>query len=155
MQQTPSIYCRLATIFGLGKSPVAPGTVATLFAGVPFFLIVGRLSWQIQAALAFALFLAGAYVSRETERELARQDPREVVIDELCGYLIAMVGHPPGFLSITTGFLLFRAFDIWKPWPIRSIDRDLTGGIGIMLDDVVAGIFANILGLVILRLAAA
>lgn len=154
MQETSSIYSRLASIFWLGKAPVAPGTVATLVAGVPCFLLLGHLSWQIQAAIAFALFLAGSYLSREAEKELGAIDPQEIVIDELCGYLAAMVGHPVSFLSILTGFLLFRTFDIWKPWPIRLVEKKLTGGIAVMLDDVLAGICANILGLIILKLAA-
>lgn len=145
----------LATLFWLGKSPLAPGTVATLVAGIPCFLLLGRLCWQIQLTIALALFFAGAYLSGEAENQSGRKDPREVVIDELCGYLVAMAGHPVSILSIATGFLLFRAFDIWKPWPIRVVDRKMTGGIGIMLDDVLAGIGANILGLVILKLAGA
>lgn len=154
MQQTPSIYSRLASLFPLGKSPVAPGTVATLAAGIPCFLLIGRFSWQIQSALALALFLAGSYWAHVAERELGRTDPREVVIDELCGYLAAMVGHPVSFLSVMTGFVLFRALDIWKPWPIRWVEKKVSGGIGVMLDDVLAGVFANILGLIILKLAA-
>ena len=153
MQKTPSLYSRLASIFWLGQAPVAPGTVATLFAGVPCFLALGRFSWQVQAALAFALFLAGSYLSGEAERELGAIDPQEVVIDELCGYLFAMLGHPLSLISIMTGFLLFRTFDILKPWPIRLVEEKLSGGIAVMLDDVAAGIFANILGLIILKLA--
>lgn len=153
MEKHPTLYSRLASISPLGSSPVAPGTVATLLAGIPCFLVVGRFSWQIQAALALALLLAGSYVCREAERELGITDPQQVVLDELCGYLVAMLGHPIGLLSIFTGALLFRVFDIWKPWPIHLVERKLTGGIAIMLDDVVAGIFANILGLVILKLA--
>lgn len=152
MPKTPSIHSRLATLFCLGKSPVAPGTVATLFAGVPCFLLLGRLSWQIQWAMAVVLFLAGARVADVAERQSGRKDPGEIVIDELCGYLVAMAGHPVSLLSIVAGFLLFRAFDIWKPWPIRLVDRQMTGGVGIMLDDVLAGIFANLLGLLLLKL---
>jgi phosphatidylglycerophosphatase A len=142
----------IATVFGTGKSPVAPGTVATLVAGIPCFLLIGRLSWQWQGTIVFALFLAGIYFSREAARQLGRKDPGEIVIDELCGYLVAMAGHPVSFLSIATGFLLFRALDIWKPWPIGPVDRQLSGGTGIMLDDVLAGIGANIFGLIILKL---
>lgn len=152
MQQTTSIHFRLATLFGLGKSSVAPGTVATLVAGVPCFLLIGHLSVRIQAALVFILFAAGCLLCREAEIQSGRSDPQEVVIDELCGYLIAMMGHPVSLLSIFTGFLLFRLFDIWKPWPIGYVDRKVTGGIGIMLDDVLAGVAANILGLIILKL---
>ncbi len=154
MRDTPSIHSRLASIFPLGKSPVAPGTVATVVAGIPCFLLIGRFSPPAQAAFAAALFAVGSYVSHEAEKQLGRSDPQEVVIDELCGFLIAMLGHPTGFASILTGVLLFRLFDIWKPWPIRWVDRQVRGGVGIMLDDVLAGIAANILGLIILKLVA-
>ena len=152
MQKDHSIYYRLASIFGLGEAPVAPGTVATLIAGISCFLAAGRFPWQIQLIFAGAVFWIGWVVSEETERELGRADPREVVIDELCGYLVAMAGHAVSFPSILTGFLLFRLFDIWKPWPIRSVESKLTGGAAIMLDDVLAGICANVLGLIILKL---
>ena len=148
----PSIHFRLASLFGLGKAPAAPGTVATLLAGIPCFLVLGRFNWQVQLVFTGVLFWAGWHASANTERELGRTDPAEVVIDELCGYVVAMLGHPVGFSSILTGFLLFRLFDIWKPWPIRTVERKLTGGASIMLDDVIAGLAANILGLIILRL---
>jgi len=152
MQKGHSISFWLASIFGLGKVPAAPGTVATLIAGIPCFLAVGHFAWQIQLTFAGALFWIGCGLSGKTERELGRTDPGEVVIDELCGYLVAMTGHPVSFASILTGFLLFRLFDIWKPWPIRSVESKLTGGTAIMLDDVLAGIYANVLGLIVLKL---
>jgi len=152
MQKDHSIYWRLSSVFGLGTVPMAPGTVATLIAGIPCFLAVGHFAWQIQLTFAGALFWIGCGLSGKTERELGRTDPGEVVIDELCGYLVAMTGHAVSFMSILTGFLLFRLFDIWKPWPIRSVESKLTGGIAIMLDDVLAGIYANVLGLVVLKL---
>lgn len=126
--------------------------MATLVAGIPCFLLAGRFSWQVQMVLSIVISAIGWYASEKTERELGRADPAEIVIDELCGYLIAMIGHPVSFVSIFTGFLLFRLFDIWKPWPIRLIDRKLPGGAGVMADDILAGIYANILGLVVLKL---
>ena len=152
MRKNHSINFWLASLFGLGKAPVAPGTVASLIAGVPCFLVAGRFSWQVQLALFAIVTMTGWYVSENAERELGRSDPSEIVIDELCGYLVAMAGHPLSFASILTGFLLFRLFDIWKPWPIRLVDRRLPGGIGIMADDILAGIFANVLGLILLKL---
>ena len=152
MQRDHTIYYRLATVLGLGKAPVAPGTVATLIAGIPCFLAAGCFPWQFQLILAGALFWIGWVASGKTERELGRTDPGEVVIDEVCGYLVAMTGHAVSFPSILTGFLLFRLFDIWKPWPIRSVETKLTGGAAIMLDDVLAGICANVLGLMVLKL---
>ncbi len=136
----------------MGNSPIAPGTAATLLAGVPCFLAVGRFSLRMQLIFSLIVFGIGWYVSEKVERELNRNDPGEVVIDELCGYMLAMAGHPVSFASILTGFLLFRLFDIWKPWPIRSTERALPGGLGVMMDDVLAGIYANLLGLVILKL---
>ena len=152
MQEGHSIHFRLASVFGLGKAPAAPGTVATLIAGVPCFLAVGHFSWQMQLAFSIVVFGIGWYVSGKTQGELGRTDPGEVVIDEVCGYLVAMTGHAVSFVSILSGFLLFRLFDIWKPWPIRSIEKKLAGGAGIMLDDVLAGIYANVLGFILLKL---
>ncbi len=152
MQKGHSTSFWLASVFGLGKAPVAPGTVATLLAGIPCFLVAGRFPWQIQLIFAGAVFWIGWVVSQKTERELGRTDPGEVVIDELCGYLVAMTGHAVSFPSILTGFLLFRLFDIWKPWPIRSVESKLSGGTAIMIDDVLAGICANVLGLIVLNL---
>lgn len=152
MSRNRSFHFLLASVFGLGKAPAAPGTVATLVAGVPCFIAVGHFPWQIQLAFAVILFLAGWYVSGKAEQELGRTDPGEVVVDELCGYLVAMIGHAVSFPSVTAGFLLFRLFDIWKPWPIRSVERKLTGGVSIMLDDVLAGIYANFLGIIALKM---
>ena len=151
MQKRHSISFWLTSVFGLGKAPVAPGTAATLIAGIPCFIAAGRFPWQIQLIFAGAVFWIGWVVSEKTERELGRTDPGEVVIDELCGYLVAMTGHAVSFPSILTGFLLFRLFDIWKPWPIRLVETKLTGGAAIMIDDVLAGICANVLGLIILK----
>ncbi len=147
-----SFYFLLATVFGLGKAPAAPGTVATLVAGIPCFIVVGRFPWPMQLAFAGVLFWAGWYISGKAERELDRTDPGEIVIDEVCGYLVTMIGHTVSFSSIIAGFLFFRVFDIWKPWPIRSVERKLTGGAGIMLDDVLAGIYANFLVFIALKL---
>lgn len=152
MQRDRSLNILLATVFRLGEAPCAPGTVATLAAGVPCFLAVGCLSWPIQFLFAALVFGIGRHVSGKTAEELEKTDPGEVVIDELCGYLVAMLGHPVSLASILAGFLLFRLFDIWKPWPLRNLENELRGGTGIMMDDVGAGIYANITGLIILKL---
>lgn len=133
-------------------APAAPGTVATLAAGVPLFLAVGNSSWTFQILLAGIVTVIGCRVSTLAERELGRADAPEIVIDEVCGFLIAMIGHPVTFASILCGFALFRLFDIWKPWPLRLLQDRLDGGLGIMMDDVGAGIYANIGGVLILRM---
>ncbi len=102
--------------------------------------------------MAIVVAVIGWCASEKAEGELGCSDPGEIVIDELCGYLVAMTGHTVSFASILSGFLLFRLFDIWKPWPIRLIDRSVEGGLGIMADDILAGIYANVLGLILLNL---
>lgn len=153
MSKRYSFHVTAATIFGLGKARFAPGTVATLAAGVPCFLAVGHLTWTLQALLAAALLAGGCHASGKAELELGKIDASEIVIDELCGFFIAMIGHPVTFWSILTGFALFRLFDIWKPWPLRLFQDRLGGGLAVMMDDVGAGIYANLLGLIILNLA--
>lgn len=141
----------IATVLGLGKAPFAPGTVASFFAGIPFFLVLGNFSLIFQMLASGVIFAAGWYTSDKTEQELRKTDPSEIVIDELCGFLIAMLGHPVTFVSILTGFVFFRLFDIWKPWPVRTLEQKLGGGLGVMADDVGAGIYANIAGLIVLK----
>jgi phosphatidylglycerophosphatase A len=140
----------VASVLGLGKAPWAPGTVATLCAGVPCFLLVGHFSIVFQLLAAAIVFAAGWYTSEKTEQELNKTDPSEIVIDELCGFLIAMLGHPVTFASILAGFAFFRLFDIWKPWPLRTLEQKLAGGLGVMMDDVGAGVYANLAGILVL-----
>ncbi len=142
----------LASVLGAGRAPFAPGTVATLVAGIPCFLAVGYLSNLSQLLVSIILFALGVYVSDNTERELGKTDPGEVVIDELCGYLVSMIGHPVTLPSILAGVIFFRIFDIWKPWPLRVLETRLKGGLGIMADDVGAGVYANLAGLIVLKL---
>lgn len=128
---------------GAGLSPVAPGTCGTLLA-VPFYLLIGQLAWHWHAALVMALFGLGVWASERIVRALGRQDPQAVVFDEMVGYWITMlpvagVGSWPWWVA---GFVLFRLFDIAKPWPIRGLDRAVGGGLGTMLDDAMAGVYA-------------
>jgi len=131
----------LAYGFGAGLSPKAPGTLGTV-AAIPIYLLLvwaGPVTYFGFLALALA---AGVYICGYTARKLGMDDPKSVVWDEVVGYLITMAGVPFGIAWIAAGFLLFRLFDIWKPWPIRWLDRHVKGGLGIMLDDVVAAVFA-------------
>jgi phosphatidylglycerophosphatase A len=141
-----------ASVLGLGKAPWAPGTMASLFAGVPCFLVAGYFSSLFQLLVVGIIFAIGWYASEKTEQELNKVDPSEIVIDELCGFLIAMLGHPVTFISILAGFVFFRLFDIWKPWPLRVFEQKLGGGLGVMMDDVGAGIYANLAGMLVLAL---
>jgi phosphatidylglycerophosphatase A len=140
-----SVVVFIAQLGGLGKAPFAPGTVATLAAGIPcaFLLSLVGNSWAL--SLLSALFVTGCYVAGVAETKLQKTDPGEVVIDELVGFLITVFGFPFTFQSLVLGVVTFRLLDIWKPWPIRLLDTRLKGGVGIMVDDVAAGVIAHAL----------
>ncbi len=130
-----------SSVFFIGYVPLASGTFGTAFAVFPYLLLRGNTVLYIAATVL--LFFAGVFASTEAERLLGEKDPHKVVIDELVGFLVTMMFVPFGLPYIIAGFLLFRLFDIWKPYPIRGL-QDLPGGWGIMIDDVVAGLYANI-----------
>jgi len=129
--------------FGAGLFPKAPGTAGTLLAVVPAWLIAG---WSLPAKAAFisALFIFGVWICGESARRLQSHDHPAIVWDEVVGYLATCLMLPAEPLWLLLAFVLFRFFDIVKPWPIRDIDHRLGGGIGIMLDDIVAAAFAAI-----------
>jgi phosphatidylglycerophosphatase A len=139
----------LAFGFGAGLSPYAPGTFGTLVA-IPIVLFV--MQFGFAAHLAFAIFASifGIYVCGESARRLGVHDHPGIVWDEIAGFALTMLAvpaHSAGGGSrqlywTVAGFTLFRVLDIWKPWPIREADHSLAGGLGIMLDDILAGIFA-------------
>ncbi len=131
----------LAFGFGAGKLPRAPGTFGTLV-GIPVYLLLQPLSAPAYAIIVLALFAFGVWLCHETEKDLGVHDHPGIVWDEIVGYLITMFMAPVGWIWIVTGFLLFRLFDIWKPFPIRQIERRIRGGFGNMLDDALAAIYA-------------
>ncbi|MEE4245978.1 MAG: phosphatidylglycerophosphatase A [Kangiellaceae bacterium] len=141
---THPIYC-LAFGLGSGLAPKAPGTFGTLLA-IPLFWFMA--SWPMLGYLAAVVFLAaiGIYLCGETARALHIHDHPGIVWDEIVGYLIAMIPLSNDWRAMLLGFALFRFFDIIKPWPIKWADAKVKGGLGIMLDDIIAGIFAAILG---------
>ena len=128
---------------GAGLSPVAPGTVGTLLAIPAYWLIADLPAWLYLAAVA-ALFVVGAAAAGYSSAALGAHDHRAIVVDEVAGMLLALF-HLPGagagaWLWIALAFLLFRVFDVLKPWPIDRVDRGVGGGFGIMLDDALAGL---------------
>jgi phosphatidylglycerophosphatase A len=135
------------SFFGTGYAPIASGTVATA-AAIPLYLALAFLPppasrpW-IYLGATLLVALGGAVAAGVMERRLGIDDPSEVGIDEVAGFLVAMLLVPPGLLTITCGFLLFRVFDIVKPWPAGPAER-IGGGWGIMADDIVCGIYANL-----------
>ena len=131
----------LASAGFLGYAPVAPGTFGTL-AGIPLFLVLCLLPfWGYLAVLSIFVALA-VLISYRAEEVFGGKDDGRIVIDEVAGYLVTMAGIRPGVTVIIVGFLLFRAFDIIKPWPVRFVDRKCPGGLGVVLDDVAAGLYS-------------
>jgi len=132
----------LAFGLGAGKFPWAPGTAGTLVA-VPlyYFSLMPLPLWDYLLAV-IGLFVLGVALCHVTARNLGVHDHPGIVFDEIVGFLVTMAAAPAGWVWLVFGFALFRLFDIWKPWPIRAIDRGVGGGLGIMLDDVQAGIYA-------------
>ena len=139
----------LAFGFGSGLVPRAPGTAGTLMA-IPLFLLLDRLPFTGYLLATALVSLVGVWICGRASRVLGVDDHPGIVWDEFAGFLVAMVAAPDGWVGVVAGFALFRLFDIWKPWPIGWVDRQVHGGLGIMLDDVLAGgIAAGILFIVI------
>ena len=134
----------IATFFNIGKSPKAPGTVATL-ATIPLFILMSRLSDVTYLVSVFAIIILGIFAAQAYESVATEHDSKEIVIDEVAGFLITMALVPCTWKSIVLGFALFRLFDILKPWPISVLDQKVKGGVGVMVDDIAAGIAASIL----------
>lgn len=131
----------LATGFGAGLSPLAPGTAGSLV-GVLFYLAMAGLPLLPYLALVLALALVGVWVCHRAGKVLGITDHPGIVWDEIVGLLITMAATPLSWQGVVSGFALFRLFDILKPWPVASIDRGVKGGLGVMLDDVMAGLYA-------------
>lgn len=135
--QNPAYF--IAFGFGSGLSPIAPGTCGTIIA-IPVYLLLSFYSWPVYLALTCAAFVLGVFVSDIVSRDLGEHDYKGIVWDEVVGYLLVMFMVPKGGISMLLGFILFRLFDIWKPQPIRWVDKRIHGGLGIMLDDVLAAV---------------
>ncbi|MBL1432183.1 MAG: phosphatidylglycerophosphatase A [Gammaproteobacteria bacterium] len=135
----------LALGFGTGLVAKAPGTFGTLIGvGLYWLLSTLDLSLPFYIVVTVVCFLAGIWICQYTADALGVHDHPAIVWDEVVGYLITMTFAPNDWLWALMGFALFRLFDIWKPWPIRVIDRSVHGGFGIMFDDVLAGIYAAV-----------
>lgn len=150
MTPTPAFVFRhpghlLAFGFGAGLAPKAPGTAGTIVA-VPLFLVLVNLLPSLYAYLAVlvAAFVAGIFLCGQAARDLGVHDHGGIVWDEFVGFWLTMVLVPVTWPWVLAGFVLFRGFDILKPWPIGWLDRKVHGGFGIMLDDVIAGLYAGI-----------
>lgn len=130
--------------FGSGLAPKAPGTFGTL-AAVPIYWLLQDLAWPIYGTWLIVTFALGVYWCDRSSKQLGVHDHGGIVWDEFVGYWITMFLAPTGWVWMLLGFVLFRIFDIIKPWPIGWLDRKVGGGLGIMIDDVLAGIYAFVL----------
>lgn len=131
----------LALGFGSGLIPKAPGTFGTL-AAIPVFLLLSPLPVMTYLAVVVLMSLVGIYICSHAAKAAKVHDHPAIVWDEIVGYLITMMFIPVTWQSIMVGFLLFRLFDIVKPWPISLLDKHCHGGFGIMVDDIAAGVVA-------------
>ena len=128
----------IGTVFGIGNLPVVPGTLGSIPSAVVFVLVGSH--WPVLAILAFTMFVAGVWAAGKCERIAGEEDPRSVVIDEAVGMIVAVIFLAPSLSLGAAAFVIFRFFDIVKPFPLRRLER-VGGGWGVMLDDVGAGIY--------------
>ncbi len=134
----------LALGFGTGLSKKAPGTLGTLMA-IPIFLISELLPGNINYLFVITLFFIGVYVSDQTSKLLKTKDPSCIVIDEIVAFVLLLMIINPTLLNYILAFILFRIFDIWKPFPINILEIKFKGGLGIMIDDIAAALFAFVI----------
>ena len=136
---TNPIYC-LAFGFGSGLSPIAPGTVGT-FVAIPIYCVLAfLLNAKAYLIITLIAFFSGIFICKKVSDELGQHDHGGIVFDEIVGYLFTMFLVPLHSVWILLGFVLFRLFDIWKPYPIRWVDNHVKGGFGMMLDDLLAAV---------------
>jgi phosphatidylglycerophosphatase A len=144
----------IASGFGAGLSPFAPGTAGSAVALIPW-LALRELPWPVHVLVLVAAFALGVWVSSIVVRRLAVSDPGVIVWDEFVGQWVALVpllAWPRGAAWVLVGFVLFRVFVVWKPWPASWADRNVKGGFGVMLDDAFAGGWAAIVLAVLLHI---
>ena len=141
----------IATAFGAGLSPKAPGTAGSLVALLPWWFLLRDVPPGVYLAALVAGFLLGVWACGVCDRRLGMHDQGALVWDEVIGMWLTLFFAPWQWWWMLVGFALFRLFDIWKPWPVSWADRRVHGGLGVMLDDVVAGLYA----LIVLQLAVA
>lgn len=137
----PLFALAIATVCGIGYVPVAPGTFGSA-AGLLLWMVLPG-SAIVHAAVIVALLVLGSIAGNAAERHFRRTDPRQVILDEVMGMLITLFLNPVGLKGAFVGFLFFRAIDVIKPYPANRLER-LPGGIGVMADDAMAAIYANL-----------
>jgi len=133
----------ISTAFGIGHLPKAPGTWASAIT-LPFAFGIYYLGGPpVVLLFSVYLFCIGWWAAQVYVKRRMVQDPAEIVIDEIAAQMLVFVFAPPTWYNLILGFALFRLFDIWKPWPIRWVDRTIGGGFGVMFDDILAALYAG------------
>jgi phosphatidylglycerophosphatase A len=134
----------IATGCYIGNITFAPGTFGTVL-GLLLCFFLSKIDYSMAVLLTLIFILCAIWIANEAEKILKTKDPGCIVIDEIAGIILTLSGLPFNITSVTAGFLVFRALDIWKPYPIRLLENKFAGGIGIVLDDVAAGILSNLI----------
>lgn len=134
----------LATGFHIGNIPFAPGTFGTLI-GLPLCFVLERIALPTAILCVLVFIFFAVWIADTAEKILKQNDPGCIVIDEIAGIMVTLLGLPFNLATAVTGFIIFRALDILKPIPIRNLDKRIPGGLGVVADDVVAGIIANLI----------
>jgi len=138
-----SFFLLLATGFGTGCSPIAPGTMGTVIA-IPIYFFLSAIPSPLYELTLLTFFFLSVWISTLAENHWKKKDDPRIVIDEMMGFLITLLWIPKAARFIIIGFFLFRLFDIVKPFPIRYLERRLGGGWGVVVDDMLAGVYANL-----------
>jgi phosphatidylglycerophosphatase A len=133
----------VATGFFIGSVPLAPGTFGSLI-GLPVCFFLSRLNFLQSVVWILILILFAIAIASAAEKILKQKDPGQIVIDEIAGLAVTLAGVPFNLKTVLAGFIIFRAFDILKPFPIRLLEKRVGGGTGVVLDDVLAGVYANL-----------
>jgi phosphatidylglycerophosphatase A len=128
----------------IGNISFAPGTFGSIL-GLSLCFFLSKIEFAIAAGLTILFVFFAIWMAHEAQIILKTEDPGCIVIDEMAGMAVTLIGLPFNMIFVLTGFLIFRILDIWKPYPIRLLERKLSGGVGIVMDDIVAGILGNII----------
>ena len=134
----------LATGCFIGNIPFAPGTFGTIL-GLPLCFFLSRTNFSVAVFLTVIFIIFAIFIAHHAEKILKKNDPGCIVIDEVAGFMVTLINLPFNAVYVLAGFVIFRFFDILKPFPIRLIERKLSGGTAIVMDDVAAGICSNII----------
>jgi phosphatidylglycerophosphatase A len=134
----------LATGFFIGTVPFAPGTFGSVI-GLPICFLISRLDILPSIICTVLFILFAIWVAAAAEKVLKKKDAGEIVIDEIAGLIVTFIGLPFTLKIVIAGFIIFRTFDILKPFPIRFLEKKVAGGSGVVLDDVLAGLYGNLI----------